>query len=281
MEYRMKQLLPIVSWLTDKYTSKESSSVPYETAHRLMEAVIYCIDACAQNSLVQQDNSGNARGVYDSGYEKVIEKVIEAKAVYDQIIINFEDYRCRNYQDTIAKGMPSFFLKYDARFAPQDHLLTLDYPLINGSPDECGVNLIREYLWGIYLEKQFLDCIDKNTVIRLLDAIIPDYQNLYLDNICNPVLLTAVGCAAADRSVFDLKLREQDYQEITDFFIGDSVDRIAWKVKKLIRLLINQVIDDNAAAAYFEAAADSYAVRIWNGIQEQDLAAFIPTFIAD
>ena len=43
MEYQMEELLPLVSALTDKFTSKESSSVTYETAQMLMEAVLFCI----------------------------------------------------------------------------------------------------------------------------------------------------------------------------------------------------------------------------------------------
>ncbi|WP_455717147.1 DUF6179 domain-containing protein, partial [Anaerosporobacter sp.] len=40
--YEMEELLPIVARLVDQYTSKESSSIRFETAKQLMEAVIYC-----------------------------------------------------------------------------------------------------------------------------------------------------------------------------------------------------------------------------------------------
>lgn len=45
-DYDMAELLPVAAWLTDKYTSRESSSVTYETAAVLMEAVCYCIQEC-------------------------------------------------------------------------------------------------------------------------------------------------------------------------------------------------------------------------------------------
>ena len=49
--------------------------------------------------------------------------------------MDFEDYGCLNYRETIIKGLPVFFMKYDARFRPQDHILTLDYPdLVPGEP---------------------------------------------------------------------------------------------------------------------------------------------------
>ncbi len=43
MEYQMEELLPLAASLADKYTMGESSSVSYETAQMLMEAVLYCI----------------------------------------------------------------------------------------------------------------------------------------------------------------------------------------------------------------------------------------------
>lgn len=41
--YEMDELLPLAARLAAKYTSGESSSVPYETANMLMKAVCYCI----------------------------------------------------------------------------------------------------------------------------------------------------------------------------------------------------------------------------------------------
>lgn len=43
MDYKMEDLLPVVAELAEKYTSKESTSLPYEKARQLMEAVLYCI----------------------------------------------------------------------------------------------------------------------------------------------------------------------------------------------------------------------------------------------
>ena len=47
MEYEMEELIPLVKELCDRYTGKESTSVTYEAAQRLMEAVLYCIHETA------------------------------------------------------------------------------------------------------------------------------------------------------------------------------------------------------------------------------------------
>ena len=41
MDYEMEELLPIVATLAEKYTGGESSSISYEKAGQLMEAVMY------------------------------------------------------------------------------------------------------------------------------------------------------------------------------------------------------------------------------------------------
>ena len=49
----------------------------------------------------------------------VLEKTARAKKVYDQIIANFRSFGNRCYEDTVIKGMPEFFVHYDARFRPR------------------------------------------------------------------------------------------------------------------------------------------------------------------
>ena len=43
ISFEMEELLPIVAQLAEQYAGYESTSVTYERAELLMEAVIYCI----------------------------------------------------------------------------------------------------------------------------------------------------------------------------------------------------------------------------------------------
>ena len=78
MEYRLEELLPAAAGLTEKYTSKESSSVTYETAQMLMEAVIYCIGLCEESygGALRSKRGLRAEEAYSIGYEKVIDASI-------------------------------------------------------------------------------------------------------------------------------------------------------------------------------------------------------------
>ena len=43
MEYEMEELITIVGRLAEKYNAHESTSMTYEKAEQLMEAILYCI----------------------------------------------------------------------------------------------------------------------------------------------------------------------------------------------------------------------------------------------
>lgn len=271
--WNMEDLIPLVAKLADKYTSMDSSSIPYETAQMLMEAVIYCIREWEEEdgNLPAMGNSGvgiDWEPAYRVGYERVLEKVRCAKAVYEDLIAGFDDYGCRNYRDTILNGMPGFFVKYDPKFCPQDHILTLDYPAMSVPAGRCGVDLILEYLRGIRVEAAFLQHFPRQHVINVLRGILPEYQSLYLDNICVPVLMRAVGCVVAGKSVLGLKLETGDYRMIEEQFRGDDRSKVSRKLRRVLGILAAALPEEESGGAlqYFEGVAGDYAVRVVNAV---------------
>ena len=48
MEYEMEELITIVGRLAEKYNAHESTSMTYEKAEQLMEAILYCIHETEQ-----------------------------------------------------------------------------------------------------------------------------------------------------------------------------------------------------------------------------------------
>ena len=271
-EYRIEQLLPIVAELADKYTSKESSSVTYERAERLMEAVIYCIKECMANGGCEVDpgQPPDERALYDRGRELLLEKVYRAKKFYEGIIRDFEDYGCRNYRDTMIKGMPEFFVRYDPVFAPGDHLLTLDYPLLAGNPKGCGIDLIFRYLGGVQVESWYLGRFQPGEVAGLLQAVQPDYQELYLDNICDPVLLNACGGIIAGKLGKRLELTWEDCDAIRRFLQGKCREEIDALITQAVT---RAVADLPGCGRYFVQAAAGFGARIRNGMEHDCLEA--------
>ena len=277
MDYTMEDLLPIVKELAEKYTGRESSSVTYETARMLMDAVIYCV----QENADQADGAAGvpaarseipARKAYETGCALVLEKARQAKAVYEEILEDYYDYGCRNYRDTVGKGMMQFFLRYDPRFCPQDHLLTLDYPAAGALGDARGVDLILKYLRAIRLEQKFLDAFERPAVESLLERLTPDYQNNYMDNIAQAVLLAAIGCGIAHKPVGLLKLDREDYDRIGYCLEGKS----GVETEACIRTVMNHLLEtfcpkEDTMKIYFSVCCPGFAIRIQHGLRHHAL----------
>ncbi len=256
IDYKMEELIFVAADLTKKYTSNESSSIPYEKAKMLMAAVTYCIEEyfkaepgeaqeCQDSSLSTTRNPVDARTAYEEGYRCVIEKVHRTKALYERITADFSAFGCLNCSDTMMKGIPSFFIWYDARFKPQDHLLTLDYPTMRTVRRLCGVDAIYQYLANIEMEWTFLRAFPEQSVIGLLDRVMPDYEELFFDNICSIVLRNAVGCVIANKPIFPLEILNSDLQRIESFFQGKSKEQIAATLDQLLDTIILHGYENN------------------------------------
>lgn len=275
MDYEMEELLPLVERLTFKYTSGDSSSVTYETARILMEAIIYCLEEFAKEENefgIKSYEKLPAEIAYKLGYEAVVAKVHRAKELYNHILEEFNDFGCRNLKDTVLEGMPAFFLRYDPKFKPQDHLLTLDYPTIRPVYELCGADAIYRYLSNIKIECDFLRAFEDVYIKRLMERVMPDYKNLYFDNIAYAVLITVLGCIAADKPVDILELTRSDLKSLNFYFGEDSEEELEHKVRSLLKILFQKVFQDNGVMEeYFSSLSRDYAVRIRNGIQNHSL----------
>ena len=274
MFYEMDELLPLVSKLADRYTSFSSTSLPYEKARMLMEAVIYCIRECTGKdggNLLSGGEVPDAEILYKRGYEIVKEKVYKSKMLYEQIIEEFEDYGCRNYRDTVIGGVPSFFLYYDPRFCPQNHLLTLDYPAGITEQGRTGADLMESYLYKIKMEKIFLQFFPSASVCALLERITPDYGELYLDNICLEVLCCSVKCAAAGAPLMELCLNRDQEQKVYDYFKGDTLQQIKRKTGSIISKMTERMEDEELKAYLISLGSEcGAAIKIYMDSKERN-----------
>ena len=178
--YSMEDLLPIVARLTEEYTSKESSSITYEKARQFMDAVIYCIAHCeGKNALIASALS--AAEAYELGYQTVVEKVRQTIDKYNELMLYFDHYENINYRDTVEKALPGFFMYYDAKYAPMEHIITMDYPVFGLDMELEGIDMIRQYLDAIITEQQYLMQFDRNKIIEALRAFHPRYEKEFFN----------------------------------------------------------------------------------------------------
>jgi uncharacterized membrane protein len=270
MNYEMQELIPIVAELTDLYTSKESTSITYEKANQLMEAVLFCIQenedaewTCpsAGASLITQGGL-SAKEAYEQGRKRVQEKVCRVRELYNRTAVFFCAYGNCNYEDTFIGGIPGFLKLYDIKFAPQNSIITMDYPILQSLEQLKGVDAIYEYANGIYLEQIFLSALPKEYVLTVLERYYSDYQNLYC-NICNIVLHDLLKCMISGKKIASAVYTKEEKLNLSDWVMEGDKNRLKEKLMRLLKILIEQQYPGNEQLyEYLCHDMDDFAVEL-------------------
>ena len=266
IEYQMEELVPIVAALSEKYTSKESTSVSYETARQLMEAVMYCINECVSDQTLVSSQRLSAADAYQYGYEALTQKVKRAQAVYNEMIVDFCGYGNRNYEATVQKAISGFFLYYDAQFAPQETIITMDYPTICPVSGTCGIDAIETYVKYISYEQKFMGMFQRQYVYEVLERDQADHKNGF-DNICRVILRHVLGHLLI-KKCFREEAGEQDYEKLCDLVISSSEQQLREVFIGLLEQLVNEKYDaDVEMKDYLACDLDDLVVEMRNAAE--------------
>lgn len=226
-EYEMEELIPLVAQRVRKYTSAESTSVPYEKARQILGSILYCIEAspAADENVILAAGKRPAAEAFQVGLEARKEKLKKAKQLFQKIKQEFVDINNEFYKSTLLEGMPEFFKYYDLEFNAQDTILTLDYPLsIMPDASLCGIDMIYEYLKGFNKEQQFLRKYSKEVLHEILYLYHPGYSGLVM-NLYEPVKQKEQLCDELEQHRDKLRimqaLREEPHE--AGFMDGDMM----------------------------------------------------------
>lgn len=241
MNYQVEELLPIVADLTDKYTSKESTSVSYAKARQLMEAVLYCINQCEGENLLVSSKKIDAIDAYKCGCERLIEKVKKTQDDYNEMIVDFCAYGNKNYNDTVTKAIPGFFKYYDVKFAPQETIITMDYPTICPVINKTGIDAIQLYVEYISYEQKFMNELPKGYVHDILYRFEPDFERHFF-NICNIILRHILGHMLIGKGfgMNSLKEYDENYNLLKNLILESDNSNIE---NRLLTCLNNLIIE--------------------------------------
>lgn len=275
--YSAEELMPLVSELAALATEKASTSVSYELAEQLMEAVIYCICEGQEQNLPAVEKP-SARDAYAFGYQCVLQKVESMRRIYNRMMEDFCDYGNRCLSETVRKGIPAFLKWYDARLHPQNTILTLDYPLPVSVLEYCGIDIIFNYVNFIALEQNFLGFFPETYVREILKNYAAgvtermENEELYASD-----MIENIGALVFENALGRMLMHRTEGQcEMTDITCGmlrrqlGIVDRkqgeklLATAGEKMLR----QIFEDGSysyddAAAYFAPVRKNFAARIW------------------
>ena len=260
-DYQLEELIPVVAKLAESYTSKESTSVTYEKARQLMEAVIYCIQQCQGSNQLAGIDKMSAQDAYAFGYEQLLCKVKQAQHAYSEMIVEFEAYGNENYYDTVTKGISGFFRYYDARFAPQETIITMDYPTICPINQLSGINAIEKYIEYIALEQIFLGALPKEYIIQVLTRYQANYRKQFY-NICSIILRHILEYMLIGKNLGTVPSAE-DYEMLRDIISTKSRENLKNTLTTLLDKLIQQKYRNNSSLFnYLKRDIDDFAVEL-------------------
>lgn len=264
MDHKPEDLIPILARLTNEYTSFESSSISYDTANDLMNGILYSLREVSdiKRNLPETKAGADVSLLYKKGQEVILKKVNRSKDTYNQLIKDYNAYGVKNYEDTIQKGLSTFFLRYDSKFKPQDHILTLDYPSLFPKSSLKGIDLIYYYTESIQKENMFLAFFHPVAIKNLLNSLTKDYENLYMDNLCYPVLFMVVFCFIADQPTDHLQISAEDIPVVEDFFDKKSPKEIEAYVTRIISSFCKT---NGLDTSYFSKISKDFHLR-YNGM---------------
>ena len=107
-------LLRLLAQKTERYTAGESSSVPIETAQRLLQSVCFTLGMdLTGNTLNFAHLAGeDLDRAYDRGLQHIQKKIQRGRNLWEAAVITVPSIENISLQDTL-KSMEGFWKKYD------------------------------------------------------------------------------------------------------------------------------------------------------------------------
>lgn len=269
-KFKLEELLPIVAELAERYTAKESTSISYDRARQLMGAVSHCISQCGGSNQVISNNGITAKEAYQLGYENLVHKIKQTQTAYNAMIVNFNAYGNENYNDTVTKAIPGFFRYYDVRFAPQDTIITMDYPALCPITECSGIDAIEKYVEYISYEQKFMAALPEEYVYEVLYRFQTEYKKQFY-NICS-IILRHMLCRMMIGKRFGNVTREKDYEMLCRMIEGHNPQWLVKSFSELLEKMIHEIYEDNRMMGeYLKADLKDFATEIFFAVKNDNI----------
>ena len=167
-------LLWVLAEQLKRYTGGKSSSVPAESAEKVLESMLYCIAAELSAAPDPAALSGLEAGeLFRRGLARVERLNREAKELYREVLATRVRTELIAYNAVIDGAIPGFFKTYDPRYAAHENgALTgfPDYPLLRDDRSRGGILYMKGYLEQLLRENRFCARYPRNQIRAVLTA---------------------------------------------------------------------------------------------------------------
>lgn len=205
-----------------RYTMGDSTSVPVDTARRLFESILYCLDLQRSAHRGDINDNANTRARWQDGVTIAKQHAKRAKLLLLQAQRTPPPLTNTAYCDTLS-ALPTFFAGYDPDFFAQEIPCSFDYPLCQPVSDaQLGPEYIQDYLRRLLAENTFLRAFSGEALLSLYEKYYIDYADL-LVNLYLPAAEMAVLCALAGAPVHGLKLTPEQLLALNERLLKATV----------------------------------------------------------
>ena len=204
---------------TKLYTTGDSSSVLVETAEELLSSICFTLDAYvkATGSTPRLLVTEKLDTMYEGGLKIIEAKIDEGKHLWQTACMSAPDIGNISYRDTL-RNIGYFWKRYDYWFFAHQIPCDIDYQLCHPVPEHNhGIEYVNEYLHRIIVENDILHRFPVDLVIQLLERYCLDYKELLI-NLCEPVIVNAVGLALIGTLSLALHIAKADQSKLLEIF---------------------------------------------------------------
>lgn len=210
---RPEELYALLEERIRRFTMGDSTSLPVDTARRLLESILYCADLCRRFPSQDVPRDAPLKARWQAGAAQAKRISARAKLLLRQAQRTPPPLTNTAYGDTLA-ALPSFFSAYDADFFAQEIPCSFDYPLCQPVSDSLlGAEYILDYLRRLLAENALLRALSKDALFSLYEAYYIDYTDL-LVNLYLPAAEMATLCALAKKPAAALALSKDELSAV-------------------------------------------------------------------
>ncbi len=208
-----EELYRLLSERISRYTMGDSTSVPVETATRLLEGILYCAHLNRSAGAQSLPDSTTLVGRWQAGVQRAKRLRKRAKLLLLEAQRMQPPLTNTAFCDTLA-ALPTFFRGYDPDFFAHEIPCSIDYPLCHPvSEENTGIEFFLDYLHRWLAESAFLRAFSPESLRALYERYYIDFVDL-LVNLYMPAAEMAVLCALAGKPVRALVLAAEDYASL-------------------------------------------------------------------
>ena len=196
------RLLALLRQETRRYTSGESSSVPWETAQNLLASLLYTLRLNGEapgergRQLAESDLAEELR----RGQTRLRRKMDYARRLWRRLAESGAAGDSRALGETLL-GIGEFWRRYDWRFAAHEVPCDIDYPLaLPVSEDLQGADYLTEWLSRLETELRFRDAFPREAREAAWERFHPERYDLPL-NLSVPLAADALCLFALGKEV--------------------------------------------------------------------------------